>query len=192
MDLEINYYKISPWFSSQGISRFRLFLEQEHSEVKVKETHAVSAKLQMMLGQVTPSWGPEGVDCKGREPTDDTAGKLVSTAPARVKRWGLLIQGHTGRIFQLESYSELRSLGISSVSQTAVIEGVWNDSILKTVTDLATTEQQQTFAQGFLVAVGKYASDHLTVETELYRQVTVLLPDGGSPYTSSFSSPFCI
>lgn len=73
-------------------------------------------------------------------------------------------------IFQLVSYSELRSLGISSVSQTAVNERVWNYSILKIVTDLATTKQWQAFAQGFPVAVGKHASDLLKGETELYRQ----------------------
>lgn len=32
----------------------------------------------------------------------------------------ILDQGHTGHIFQFESYSELRSLGTSRVSQTAV------------------------------------------------------------------------
>lgn len=121
----------------------------------------------------------------GGEITDYTAGILVSTKTVRAMRWGFLIQGHTGHIFQFESYSELRSLGISSVSQTAVNEGLWNHSFLKVVTDLATTKTTANICTRVLgAAVYKHAWDHLPVEMELYRQVTVLLPDGDGLYTS--------
>lgn len=96
-----------------------------------------------MLRQVTHSEHEDqlGEDAGGGEITGYTAGMLMSTETVRAKRWGLLIQGHTGHIFQFKSYSELRSLGISSVSPTAVNKKLWNYSLLKVVTDLATTQQ---------------------------------------------------
>lgn len=60
-----------------------------------KHTHMVSAKLQTMLGQVTHSKhgrpageaaGEEAAGAGAREPTGHTAGVLIATEPARVKR----------------------------------------------------------------------------------------------------------
>lgn len=147
------------------LQQIRLFLEQVHPWFLVQTVS--DAKARDPLRTRKSSWRRRQ-GCGWRSLI--TQQECWRLQKQRGLRGEDLDQGHTGHIFQFESYSELRSVGTSRVSQTDVNEAPWSCSILKVVTDptahICTT---------VLTAVCKHAVCHLTMEMELQRQCCCLV-----------------
>lgn len=112
-------------------------------------------------------------------------GQTLKSKTVRVKKTGVLTSRRPHKA------EDSRSCGIFSVSQSTGDEGLWNDDVLKSVTDSVTSKRPPTFVQGSVVLGHKHALEDSPWKTKLVMDKSEhLLPNGDGSFPKRWLSPF--